>query len=56
MNQKPKKGQVGRIYGVKVAVEVNSDGSITLAKEVIAEIVADKRVPEWVKKIMGGKL
>lgn len=49
----PSEGYTAKSYrGISVAVEHNSDGSVTICKEVVDEIQGSPRVPTWVKDIL----
>lgn len=45
-----KDGVVGKLYGVSVAIEHNADGSVTLCKELVQELLEDKKVPLYIRK------
>lgn len=49
-----KKGYIGKLVGVPIAIEHNSDGSVTICdeKEMVQEILLSKECPEWLKDWM----
>ncbi len=50
--QEDRKGFKAESYkGVPVAIEKHMDGSVTLCKEVVGNILDDTGVPEWVREL-----
>ncbi len=47
-----KDGVPAVVYGVTVAVEHNPDGSVTICKELVDDILADAETPEFVRRVL----
>lgn len=46
---KPDKGFSGKLTGIAIAISHNSDGSITVCKEIADDIYANKRIPKQIR-------
>lgn len=47
------KGYTGNIKAVPIAIEYHGDGSVTLCKELVDEMLADKQLPSWISRLLG---
>ncbi len=45
------KGITAKIYSVQVAVEHNFDGSVTVCKELVDDILADEETSDFVRHV-----
>lgn len=48
-------GITGNLFGITIAVEFNGDGSVTICKEIVDDILKDVRVPADIKSIFDRK-
>ncbi len=40
------------VYEVSVAIEHNPDGSVTIYKELVDDMLADKETPEFIRRVL----
>jgi hypothetical protein len=47
-----KYGFKGSLKGIPIAFEVHGDGSVTLCKEIVDQILNDKSTPGWLRVLL----